>query len=74
MEYNSFPLEFQLTDGKDALQTAQKYIHAVSAISIQCNQLATSVRNGDIVGNGYINFVTALYLSSIDFIFGMVLV
>ena len=25
MEHNWFPLEFQLHDGKDALQTAQKY-------------------------------------------------
>ena len=27
MEHNSFPLEFQLSDGKDTLQTAQNVIN-----------------------------------------------
>ena len=32
----------------------------ITAISILCNKSATSVRNGHIVGNGDINFVTHL--------------
>ena len=32
MEHNSFPLEFQLPDGKDTLQTAQNVINQTSVI------------------------------------------
>ena len=35
MEHNWFPLEFQLPDGKDVLQTAQKMLSIKNSIILQ---------------------------------------
>ena len=36
MEHRSFPLEFQLADGKDILQTAQRYYQLTTRKEKEC--------------------------------------